>query len=152
MKKPSEKSKALLSLVRRWQKLEDSTIKSAEGMLGKTANPLIKTTMEMIKRDSEKHKIALQGIIDAATKQAPALSPDELASLSGMLNKHMEIEANSMKLAAEAHANSELFYTSYLLSALLEDEARHHRMITQLMDELKKASIATSTGVRRPKK
>ncbi|MGO9612639.1 MAG: hypothetical protein ACLPX5_06360 [Dissulfurispiraceae bacterium] len=151
MKNLVANSKQFLSIIRRWQKLEDGTIKSAEGMINKTTNPFVRTTMEMIKHDSEKHKIVLQAIIDAATKEAPHLRPDELASLAAMLYKHMEIEAQSIQLAAEAFKNSKLFVTGYFLSALLEDETKHHRMITQLTDELKKASISTSTGARRRK-
>lgn len=151
MKKAAECSPQFLSMIRRWDKLEDSTEKSADALIKKTANPLIKTIMEVIKHDSRKHKVVLKAIVSTLTEEAVHLSPEELTALSGMLNKHMEIEANSVKYAAEAVANSKFFYTNYLLSTLLEDENRHHRMISQLMDELKKASIPTSTGVRRKK-
>ncbi len=140
-----------MSLIRKWQKLEDGTIRHAQTMISKTSSSLVKATMEMIRHDSEKHKMVLQAIIDAITKEASHLSPDELASLAGMLNKHLEIEAQSIALASEAFKNSKLFTTSYLLSALLEDETRHHRMIVQLTDDLKRASISTSTGTRRSK-
>lgn len=151
MKKSTHSSREFLSLIRRWQKLEDTTIKNAQALINKTSSSLVKTTMEMIKHDSEKHKVVLQAIIDSITKEAAYLSPDELASLAGMLNKHLEIEANSVALASEAFKDCKLFATSYLLSALLDDETKHHRMIVQLTDDLKRASISTSTGARRSK-
>lgn len=151
MKKAAESSRQFLSIIRRWEKLEDSTLRSADALLKKTTNPLIKTVMEVIKLDSQKHKIVLKAILNTLTEEAVHLSPDELAALSGLLTKHMEIEAASVKYAAEALGNSKLFYTNYLLSSLLEDENRHHRMMSQFLDELKKASVPTSAGARRKK-
>lgn len=151
MKKAAEITRELLTTVRKWGRLEDQTIKSAEALMARSKNPLVKATMEMIKHDSEKHKVALQLISDSVTKQAPALSPDELAALVGLLNKHMEIEARSIQIATEAYKNSHLVVTSFLISALLEDESKHHRMIAQLSDELKRAAISSSTGARRAK-
>ncbi len=116
-------------------------------MLKKTKNPIIKMTMELIKKDSEKHKIVQQMIIDSLTKQAIHIDPDELNALSDMLNKHMEAEAESMCLADEALNKSELFTTRYLLSYLIADECKHHGLMNQLND-LKRATIPTSTSAR----
>lgn len=147
MKNPIENSEEFLSLLTEWQKLEDKTILSANEVLKKTDNPLVRMTMEIIKHDSEKHKIIQQMIRDAATKETFHLNPDELESLSDILNRHMETEEESLALAEEAYGKSELFTTRYLLSYLIADETKHHSMIKQL-DELKKASISSSTGVR----
>jgi len=151
MKKAAESSRQFLSVIRRWEKLEDTTLRSADALIRKTTNPLVKTIMEVIKQDSQKHKIVLKAILSTLTEEAAHLSPDELVALSGLLNKHLEIEAASVKYAAEALGNSKLFYTNYLLSSLLEDENKHHRMIGQLLDELKTASIPSSAGARREK-
>ncbi len=147
MKKPIENSEEFLSLMKEWQTLEDKTITSANDLMKKTANPLIKMTMELIKHDSEKHKLVQQMIIDSIKKQAISISPDELTALSDMLNKHMEIEAKSMTQADKAFQKSELFMTRYLLSYLIADETKHHGLMNQLND-LKRATISTSTSAR----
>lgn len=147
MKKAKEDSKVFLKLMKSWQALEDKTISSANEMMRKTKNPLVKMTMEMIKHDSEKHKLMQQMMIDNITKEAISIGPDELNALSDMLNSHMEAEAESLCMADEAFRNSELFTTRYLLSCLIADEAKHHGMMNQLND-LKRASVATSTGAR----
>lgn len=145
--KPIEKSEEFLYLMREWQGLEDKTIGSAEAIIQKTKNPFIRTIMEMIRHDSEKHRNIQQMIIDNITKEAIYISPDELNDLSDMLNTHMEAEAESLCLADEAWAGSELFFTRFLLSCLIADEAKHHGLINQLND-LKRSAIATSTGAR----
>lgn len=139
-KKPVEESEEFLNLIREWQALEDKTIASAEELMSKSNNPLVKMTMEMIKHDSEKHKVMQQMIIDSVTKEAVHLSPEELAPLSDLLNKHMEAEARSLSLADAALEKSELFVTRYILSYLIADETKHHNLINKL-NELKRATI-----------
>lgn len=140
MKKSAENSEEFLSIIREWQALEEKTIQSAEELMSKTNNPIVKMTMEMIKHDSEKHKVMQQMIINNITKEAIHLSPDELAPLSDMLNKHMEAEAKSLSLADAALEKSELFIIRYILSYLIADETKHHNLINKL-NELKRATI-----------
>ncbi len=141
MKKPAETSEEFLKVIKEWQVLEDRTIASAEELMSKANNLLVEMTMEMIKHDSGKHKAMLQMIIDNLTKEAAHLSPDELAPLSAMLTRHMEVEAQSIALANDALKRSELAVTKHILSALLEDETKHHSQLHTLNEELKKATI-----------
>ena len=119
MKKPAENSPDFLKVIKEWKALEDKTIASANAMIKKSDNPLIMMTMDMIKHDSEKHKVVQQMIIDNITKESIHLSPEELDSLGDILNKHMELEAGSIALADKALKGSELFITNYLLSYLI---------------------------------
>jgi len=140
MKKSAVSSNELLSLISEWQKLEDLTIKSADETISKTKNSLVKMTMEMIKNDSQKHKIMQQMLIDNLTKEAIHLTSDELAPLSAMLNKHMEEEARSLALADAALEKSQDFITRYILSYLIADETKHHALLNKL-NELKRATV-----------
>ena len=139
-KKPVELSSQFLKIMREWQKLENATIKFSLDMLRRTKNPLIRMTMEMIKNDSQKHKVMQQMLIDSLTKEALHLSPEELAVLSDGLNKHIAAEAKSLELADEALKNSELFVTRYILSLLIADETKHHKLLGKL-NELKRATV-----------
>jgi len=139
-KKAAETSKEFLKAIKEWQKLEDDTINHAESLLKKSKNRLIKMTMEMIKHDSQKHKVMQQMLIDSITKEPFILSPDDLAQLSDGLNKHLAAEAKSLELADEALNNSELFVTRYILSYLIADEQKHHSLLGKL-NELKRATV-----------
>lgn len=138
--KSIELSDEFLNVIREWQRLEDSTIRFSDETMEKTQNPLIRMTMEMIKHDSQKHKVMQQMLIDSITKEALHLDPDELASLSDGLEKHMAAEARSIEFAEEALAGSELFITKYILWHLIADEKKHHSLLGQLND-LKKATV-----------
>ncbi len=139
MKKTEEHSEELADIVREWITLEDRTIASAEELIRTANNPYVQMRMEMVKHDSGKHKVMLQWILDNLTMEATHLTPDEVAPLSALLHKHLEVEARSIVLANSALKKSRLRMVSSILSALLEDETKHHAQIIQLEEEVKKA-------------
>ena len=129
----------LVQQFRDWQNLENETLRLAEDLQKKTSNPFIQLIMEVIKRDSEKHKVMQQFVIDALTKEAVHLSPEELIPLSEVLEKHISAEAKSMALAnACAVAESKDYFVDFVVEALMEDEAKHHSMLKTL-DHIKGA-------------
>lgn len=140
MKKSAENTEKIITLMKDWQVLEDQTIAHANEILGKSPNQIIKMTMEMIRNDSEKHKILQQVVIDHLTKEPVRLTPEHLMPLSDMLGRHMEAEARSLILADKAVENSGDFITSYILSYLIADETKHHSLLNKL-NELKRATV-----------
>jgi hypothetical protein len=139
MKKAEENSEDLAGIVRDWIELEDRTIASAEELIRKTNNTFVQMRMEMVKHDSGKHKVMLQWILDNLTREATPLTPDDVAPISALLHKHLEVEVRSIDLANSALKKSRLRVVNDILSALLEDETRHHAQILQLDEEVKKA-------------
>lgn len=129
----------LVQQFKEWQNLENDTRGLAEDLQKKTSNPFIQMIMEVIKRDSEKHKVMQQFVIDALTKEAVHLSPQDLMPLSEVLEKHITAEAKSMALAnACAVVESKNYFVDFVVEALMEDEAKHHSMLRTL-DHIKGA-------------
>ena len=122
----------LAKVLKEWYSLEDQTIKLAEDLMKKSDNSFVKVIMEMIKRDSEKHKIMQQFAIDNLTKEAFHLTPQELIPLGEVLEKHVQAEAKSMGLANEAIIMSRDYFTNFIVSYLMADEIKHHEMLTKL--------------------
>ncbi len=137
----------LISIVRGWQKLEGKAISHAYDLMRRTRNPLTKMITDLVIHDSEKHKLVQQMIIDTLTEAALHISPDELNELSGMINRHMAAEEEAIRLAEAAMEKCRQVSTHFLLSYLIADEKKHHSLVGR-MDELKRASIPTSIGVR----
>jgi hypothetical protein len=129
----------LVEHFKEWQVLENETIGIAAELQKKSDNPFIQMIMEVIKRDSEKHKVMQQFVIDALSKEAVHLSPQELIPLAGVLEKHLNAEAKSMALAnACAVAESKNYFVDFVVDSLMEDEANHHHMLKTL-DHIKGA-------------
>ncbi|MEW6418156.1 MAG: hypothetical protein AB1480_08550 [Nitrospirota bacterium] len=128
----------LVNLMNDWFKLEDQTIGIAEDLITKSDNPFVKVIMEIIKHDSAKHKIMQQFVINALTKEAVHLSPQELVPLADILDRHIEAEAKSMGLANACAVESRNYFVDFIVSALTDDEVKHHSMLKAL-DHIKSA-------------
>ena len=122
----------LANLMEDWKKLEDQTIAFSEELEKKSDNPFIKVIMEMVKHDSQKHKIMQQFVIDALTKKAVNLSPQELIPLADVLEKHIQAEARSMGMAHACSTESRNYFVDFIVSALTDDEIKHHNMLKTL--------------------
>lgn len=143
----SERDGKLLGIIRGWQKLEGSAISQAYDLMRRTRNPLTKMITDLVIHDSEKHKLVQQMIIDTLTDEALHISPDELNELSGMINRHIAAEEEVIRLAEAAMETCRQVSTHFLLSYLIADENKHHSLVGR-MNELKRASIPASAGVR----
>lgn len=126
----------LANIIQDWKDLEDDTISLANHLLNDSSNDFVKVIMEMIKRDSEKHKVMQKFVIDHLTKKAFHLTPQELIPLADVLEKHIQAEAKSMSLANKAKTKSKDFFVNFMISYLMADEVKHHEMLTML-DQIK---------------
>src|SRR4030042_5252430 len=133
-----KREEKLVQLITDWKSLENDTVALAEDLQKKSDNPFVKVIMEIIKRDSEKHKVMQQFVIDALTKEAVHLSPQELIPLADVLEKHIEAERKSMGLANTCATESKNFFVDFIVSSLIEDEVKHHNMLKTL-DQIKGA-------------
>ncbi|MGO9380091.1 MAG: hypothetical protein ACLPN1_04125 [Dissulfurispiraceae bacterium] len=134
--KAHERDRELLTLLRKWKGVEATTIKSCDSILKKAKNPIIITLTTAIRNDSEKHAQILQLIVDSMTKSAYELSPDDLAGVASILNKHIAIEQESIDMATKAIEMTRDSIAKQLLKLILEDEKKHKMMVTR-MSELK---------------
>jgi hypothetical protein len=134
MAKQKELNENLLKILKDWQVVEDQSVKSTTDIIGKTKNPVVKQIMEIIRQDSAMHKRVQQLIIDSFEKEAITLTPEELGEVWEMVDKHIELEKETIRLAEEARKNSKNFIVRYLLSYLMTDEQKHNEILAQMED------------------
>lgn len=134
----------MLILLKRWKELEAATIRSCGSITKKTDNPLVKTLISAIANDSAKHKSILQLIIDGMTKKALVLTPDDVAHVSGLLDKHVDLENEAIAIAEQAIKISKDPVTKQLLKLILADEKQHANLAEQI-NELKFKTLAKVT-------
>jgi uncharacterized tellurite resistance protein B-like protein len=130
----AENEAELKATLRRWQEIEDESVAQTSAIMAKTQNPLIKLVMEIIRQDSTMHKRVQQVILDSLEKQAFSLTPEELADVWSLIEKHAEAEKETIQLAEKARKNCRLFVQKHLLTYLTEDELKHDRLLNQLED------------------
>ncbi len=134
MAKQKELNEKLLATLKKWQKVEDDSVKSTSEILAKTKNPIVQKIMEIIRQDSAMHKKVQQLIIDSFEKEALSLTPEELGDVWNMVEKHIELEKETIRLADESRRNSNNFVIRYLLGYLMTDERKHNEILQQMED------------------
>ncbi len=134
MAKQKELNEKLVATLKKWQKVEDASVKSTSEIIGKTKNPVVKQVMEIIKQDSAMHKKVQQLLIDSFEKEAIQLQPEELSEVWSMIENHIELEKETVRLAEESRKNSNNFVVRYLLGYLMTDEQKHNDVLAQLED------------------
>lgn len=130
-----EVQQELADSMRHWQKIEDRSVESTGQVIAKTENPLIRLVMEIIQRDSQIHHRVQQFIIDSIENKPVALSTDEMASISEMIDNHLQIENDMVGLVDKALSDvkdKKMLVQEYLLNFLVEDEKKHASMLNAL--------------------
>jgi hypothetical protein len=127
--------------MRRWQKIENSSVASTGKIMEKTDNPIIRLVMEIIQRDSQMHYRVQELIRDSLESKAITLTPEEVGNVWGLIEKHAEIEKATIDLAQSSLAAIEgkkgMVVQAYLLEYLLRDEEKHDLLLEKL-SEVKK--------------
>ena len=134
MAKQKDMNEQLVKTLKKWQVIEDKSVKSTTEIMAKTKNPIVKHIMEIIRQDSAMHKRIQQIIIDSFETQAISLTPDELGDVWNMVEKHIELEKETIRLAEESRKNSKNFVIRYLLGYLMTDEQKHNEILQQMED------------------
>ncbi len=130
-----ENRKKFEELINNWIVIEDSAISSADELISQSKNPFLKTMIEMVKMDSQKHKRILE-TLRLSLNSTVVFSPDDLKIIDSFVEKHAIIEKNSVTTAEQALDMSSLPIPRMLLKQLLSDEKRHDAYIDEL-NELK---------------
>ncbi len=132
--KTASNAEELSAILESWQALETATISHTTEVIAKTKNPLIRLLMEIIRQDSQMHHRVQQVLLDGMERQAFTLTPEELGDIWELIEKHADMEKQTIALAEKALSNCRLFVQRHLLTYLIEDEKKHDRLLGQLED------------------
>jgi hypothetical protein len=137
-----ELQEKIVDNMKRWQKVEDASVASTGKVIESTDNPVVRMVMEIIQRDSQFHYRVQEFIADSLTSKTVVLSTDELADVWDMIEKHIQLEEKTMELAKEALGalkGKKMLVQEYLLNYLMEDEAKHNKILAHL-EQIKKGA------------
>ena len=134
MASQKELNEKLVENMKEWQKVEEQSVKSTNEIIHKSDNTIVKHIMEIIRQDSAMHK-RIQGlIIDSFEKEAIRLTPEELAEVWDMVQNHIELERETVRLAEEARKLTKNYEIRYLLNYLMIDETKQNEILNQMED------------------
>ena len=126
----------LVKAMRKWQAVEDESIRMTKTIQAKTDNPLVRLVMEIIAHDSAMHRRVQQFVIDSVETSPIQLAPEDLEKIWDHIAQHIAEEKKTLELADEARLSTRFFVQRYLLNYLLEDE-RKHDLLLERLEEIK---------------
>lgn len=136
-----EAQEKIVENMTKWQKIENAAVSSTGRIIEQTENPIVRLVMEIIQRDSQMHYRVQELVKDSLTTKAIALTPDEVGAVWGAIEKHIELEKQTVTLAKDSLAAIEgkkgMLVQAYLLEYLLKDEEKHDEILDKL-NEIKK--------------
>lgn len=136
-----EAQEQIVANMRKWQKIENASVSSTGHIIEKTENPIVRLVMEIIQRDSQMHYRVQELIADSLTTKAIALTPEEVGDVWGLIEKHIELEKQTVELAKSSlraiEGKKGMIVQAYLLEYLLQDEEKHD-VILEKLNEVKK--------------
>ena len=135
--KGQERNKETVAVLRQWQALERQALETTARVMEESDNPVIRQIMEIIRSDSLQHHRTQQFLIDALTKQAVSLTPDEMGHIWSEIEAHDAVERKTIELAKELREKSRLPVEKALLDYLIVDEEKHGRLLDHL-EQVKK--------------
>ena len=125
----------IVTNMRKWQKVENASVASTGRVIEKTENPVVRMVMEIIQRDSQMHYRVQEFISDSLEHKTVSLDPDELGQVWSLIEKHIELEKQTIKFAEAALIalkGRKMVVQEYLLDYLLIDEEKHNKILDNL--------------------
>lgn len=125
----------IVANMRKWQKVENASVASTGRIIEKTENPVVRMVMEIIQRDSQMHYRVQEFIADSLEHKTVSLDPDELGQVWSLIEKHIELERQTIMLAEAALIalkGRKMVVQEYLLDYLLIDEEKHNKILDNL--------------------
>lgn len=125
----------IIDNMRRWQKIENASVASTGDIIEATDNPIVRLVMEIIQRDSQFHHRVQEVIAESLEGKTVVLNPDELGRIWEMIEKHIQLEKQTVDLAREALnalKGRKMLVQEYLLNYLLLDEEKHNNVLENM--------------------
>lgn len=130
-----ELQQGIIENMRRWQKIENASVTQCSEIIAKTKNPIIRMVMEVILADSQRHYATQELIANSLETNTISVSPDELAEVWDLIQKHIDMEKKAEELAKESLEmlkGKKMVVQEYLLDYLMKDEAKHDFLLENL--------------------
>ena len=112
--------------------LEERIVRMAQKSVKDTKNQLVKNLIQAIAIDSNKHVLMLNAILARVESKTPFIEETKRDELGKDIQTHIELEAEAINTYKELIPEMEDPGSKQVIQYILEDEKRHHKLLTQL--------------------
>jgi rubrerythrin len=126
----------LVSFLKKQIGIEHEIVNSLNKSLVEIGNPTVKGVLKGISLDSVKHAEMYDAAVKLLTSVSQALTQENLDKQRKLVEKHIEMEAELIQKIGKVLPTVQNKKVKLLLSAILEDERRHHSILKEVLDIL----------------
>jgi len=134
----------MTKVLRQWQAVEREAMTATAEISEKTESTLIRLIMDIIRHDSHMHHRVQQFLIDSVTKEAVAVTREDVAAIWESIEEHDEVEKRTIAMAEKLKKDAWNPVHKLLLEYLLRSESIHDSLLEQLGEF--KADMSRSSG------
>jgi len=133
----------LVKLFKNQIKIEKTIVDSVNKGLVELKNPAVTGVLKGISLDSLKHAEMYSSAINLLTNVPQALTEGNLDKQRELVEKHIRIEAEIIKILREVIPSIQNEKVQLLLKAILSDEKRHHALLKKVLEILVRGETIT---------
>ncbi|MCS7096532.1 MAG: hypothetical protein N3F10_04710 [Candidatus Bathyarchaeota archaeon] len=124
-------------------RVEREIVDSLNEALKDMENQPVKGVLQGISLDSLKHAEMYSSALMLLTTTQKALTQEQLDRQKSLVKKHMRIESELIERISAELEHVENEKVKLLLTAILEDEKRHHRLLKEILEILVQGETIT---------
>ncbi|MCW4001383.1 MAG: hypothetical protein NWE93_14215 [Candidatus Bathyarchaeota archaeon] len=129
-----KKKDELVEFLKNQVTVEKEIVDSLEKALVGMKNPAVKGVLKGVSLDSVKHAELYTSAVTLLTSASTALAQEDYDQQRALIKKHIEVEANLIRVLKEKIPEIKNEKVVFLLKAILEDEIRHHAMLKMVQE------------------
>ena len=133
----------LIEFLKGQVKVENNIVLALNKSLTEIDNPTVKGVLRGISLDSVKHAEMYESAVRLMTTVSKALTQQNLDKQKDQVEKHIQTEAELIKKISKIMPTVKDGKVKLLLTAILEDEKRHHGLLKQILEILVKGETIT---------
>jgi rubrerythrin len=133
----------LIGFLKDQVKVENNIVQSLNKSLTEIDNPTVKGVLRGISLDSVKHAEMYESAVRLMTSVSKALTQQNLDKQKELVEKHIQTEAELIKKINKTLPTVTDSKVKLLLTAILQDEKRHHGLLKQVLEILVKSETIT---------
>lgn len=123
--------------------LENKIVDSVTNAVKKIDNEAVSTALKGISLDSRKHAMMYQSVISLMTTSSAALNEEQLDLQKKVIDDHIKMEESVIEELKKVAPNVDDEKVGLILSAILKDEERHHKLLKNLYEILIRGESVT---------
>ena len=133
----------LVEFLKEQVKVENKIVDSLNKSLPEIDNPTVKGVLKGVSLDSVKHAEMYASAVRLMTTVSKAMTQENLDKQKDLVERHIQMEADLIKKISKVKPTVKDNKVKLLLSAILEDEKRHHVLLKQILEILVKGETIT---------